>query len=212
MKTRFILCFLLFPILTFAQKGISLGRGILEIDFRKFPTLEFHSDTLRPAGKKIRITKNKQGDFSIQDEKQNRTWFNPEGLWLDYSIFILRVDEKIGNWYRVYVDNKKGTTLWIKAGKTGNFMSWPEFLQTTTSVTKNKEFNLEIKSGPSDTSKTIRNLEQSDCFEVLEIKGDWLKVQPNETFDCDESEHPIKSGWIKWNIKNRLSVDYGLSC
>ena len=72
--------------------------------------------------------------------------------------------------------------------------------------------NLDIKVEPSDKAKTIKKIETKDCFEALEIKGDWMKVRTNEKLDCNESKKPIKIGWIKWKDNNRLTINFFLTC
>ncbi len=141
------------------------------------------------------------------------TWFKPEGLWLDYSIFVIRVDTVIGKWFKVFVNNEKGTTLWTLTDPVKKFVKWQTFLvKETTAINKHPEFNIEIKVSPSENSSSIKKIEKTDCFEALEIKGDWLRIRTNSTLDCNESKKTIKSGWIRWRQNNRLTINYGLTC
>ena len=154
-----------------------------------------------------------QGEYVVKNSSQVATWFQPEGLWLDYSIFVIRVDTSIGKWHKVVVNNETGKTLWTKAEPIKQLVKWPAFLlKETTAIEKHPDFDLEVKTAPSDKSKTIKEVEAVDCFEVLEIKGSWMRIKTNETLECSESKKPIKSGWIKWKQNNRLTVGYGLTC
>ncbi len=209
-----IMAILLFPLVTLGQKNINLGQGILKIDFKRLPTLKFFNDTSSKfLPKTITVTKDKDGEFVIKNHLKVTTWFKPEGIWLDYSIFLIRVDTLIGKWYRVLVDNEKGTTLWMKSDLTNKFVKWNIFLtKETTAIEKNPEFNLEIKASPSESALTIKRIEKTDCFEALEIKGEWLRIRTNKILDCNQSKKIIKSGWIKWRQNNRLTINYGLTC
>jgi len=94
-----------------------------------------------------------------------------------------------------------------------NFIKWQTFLvEETTTINRHPDFDLEIKTAPSDEALTIKRIEETDCFEAIEIKGDWLRIKTNQTFECNESIKPIVSGWIKWRRNNRLLLYYGLGC
>jgi hypothetical protein len=214
MNKFFFLVLIIFPFFTLAQKNINLGQGMLNIDFEKLPTIGFYSDTMQKSpAKTVTVTKDKHGEHFLKNQEQVLTWFKPEGFWLDYSIFVIRVDTIAGKWYRVYINNDKGLTMWTKADAVKKFVQWSTFLiRETTAIDKIPDFELDIKVAPDVKAKTIKRMETTDCFEALEIKGDWLRIKTNETLDCNESKKTIKSGWIKWRIKNRLTIGYGLTC
>lgn len=213
MRHIIIIAIILFPLTIIGQKNINLGQGILKIDFEKLPTLRFYADTTQTTPiRTVSVTKDKQGEFTLKNNSQ-ASWFNPEGLWLDYSIFVIRVDTVVGKWYRIFTNNDKRTILWTKADATKKFVKWETFLvKETTAINKHQDFNLEIKTSPSDKAATIKKIEKADCFEAIEVKGDWLRIKTNETLECNESKKTIKSGWIKWRRNNRLTIYYGLTC
>jgi hypothetical protein len=214
MRNLLIIAIFIVPLTTIGQSNINVGQGLVKIEFEKLPTLLFYSDTNKTTPlRTVSVTKDKEGEFIIENSSHVRSWFNPEGLWLDYGIFIIRVDTVIGKWYRVFTNNDKGTTLWTKADSVNNFIKWQTFLvDETTSINIHQDFDLEIKTEPSDEALTIKIIEETDCFEAIEIMGDWLRIKTNESFECNESKKPIKSGWIKWRRNNRLLINYGLGC
>lgn len=214
MRKVFTIAIILHALTSSGQKNINLGQGILNIDFEQLPTIQFFSDTTQSKPvRTVRVTKTKTEEYTLQNNSQVTTWFKPEGLWLDYSIFVIRVDTIVGKWYRVYIDNNKGTTLWTKADPTKKCVKWQTFLvKESTAINKSPDFSIDIKTSPSDSSTTIKRIEKTDCFEALEIKGDWLRIRTNTKLDCNESKKTIKSGWIKWRQNNRLTISYGLTC
>lgn len=205
---------ILLPLFSLAQKNINLGQGILNIDFEKLPTIGFYSDTMQKTPvKTVAVTKDKHGEYFLKNQDQVLSWFNPEGVWLDYSIFVMRVDTIAGKWYRVYINNDKGITMWTKANAVKKFVKWSTFLiRETTAIDKLPDFELDIKVAPDDKAKNIKRMEATDCFEALDIIGDWMRIKTNENLECNESKKTIKSGWIKWRIRNRLTIGYGLTC
>ena len=204
----------LFPVLVSGQKNINLGQGVLHIDFEKEPALLFYTDTTESAPTRVvRVTKDKEGGFVIKNNAQVKTWFAPEGLWPDYSIFMIRVDTAMSTWYKVVTHNEKGTTLGMKRDPVKKFIPWTTFLvEETTAIDKHEDFALEIKAAPSPKAATLKKMEKTDCFRAIEIRGDWLRVKTNELLECDQSDKKIKSGWIRWRWNNRLTIRYGVTC
>lgn len=197
----------------FAQNEIPLGQGVIKVEFSKLPTLKFYNDTNQiTPNKTLTIGKDKDGEFIIKNRKQVDDWFSPEQLSLEYDIFIIRVDTSIGKWYKVIMNAEKNTALWTKAEPFKKFIKWPTFLLNETTAIEKGFMNLDIKTAPSETSKTIKKIETKDCFEVLEIKGDWMRIRTNTKLDCNESNKPVKSGWLKWRDKKRLTISFGLTC
>jgi hypothetical protein len=197
-----------------SQKNLRVGIGVLEIQYEKSATLLFFKDTLQSKPEKsVAVVQNASGDFVVKNEKEVGKWFSPEALWLDYSLFFIRVDTVIGKWYRVFSNNSSGSMLWTKAHSSKQFIPWKKFLlEYTTAINKDEDYNLEVKTGPSDKAATIKLMEIADCFEALEISGDWMRIKTNETLECNESKKKIRSCWIRWRKNNRLTIQYGLTC
>ena len=101
--------------------------------------------------------------------------------------------------------------LWTKADTVKQFIKWQTFLLTSISSINKNDFNLDIKTLPSDKGTTIKKMESTDCFKVLEVKGDWIKIKTNTELECSESKKPVKSGWIRWRQHNRLTIGYALT-
>ena len=211
---QLLLILFISPIALLAQSNIELGIGIITVkNLDALPTIKFYSDTTHkiPA-KQISVLKDKQEELVLKNAKLN-AWLAPEGLWLDYYIFIFRCTKKRGKWCEVYVNNDRKIKYWIELHPGLQYQNWRTFLLTqSTSVVKRDEYNLEVKESPNDTSKRIKMMEKGDCFIILELKGDWIKVKTNDVLECSESRHPVKSGWIRWKKNNRLLIEYGLAC
>lgn len=103
--------------------------------------------------------------------------------------------------------NKK----WIKKSETLNVKSWEKFLVENTTAIE-PLIPTDIKAEPDANSKTIRKSTNEDCFEAVEVKGDWIRLRTNETLECNEHPTPIKSGWIKWREANKLMINFFLTC
>lgn len=211
-KPLFLLLFLL-PLRSPAQTALPVGQGVLKINFDKQPGLQFFEDTLQATpSRSVSVVTSANGELVIHSQKDPAAWFKPEQLFLEYGIFLLRVDRVAGKWFSVYINNETAGTLWIRADEANQFIQWPAFLlKETTAIDMGSEV-LEVKTGPSEKAATIKKMERKDCFEALEIKGDWMKIRTNMGLECNESKRPVKLGWIKWRNKNRLTISYALSC
>lgn len=200
-----------FPLFSIAQKNISLGMGMLKIDYRQLFLLELYADTntVSPT-QSLRIIKNQSEEYSIENQDSN-AWFKPEQLFFEYDIFLMRVDTLAGNWYKIQVNSATGATLWTKADTAKKFINWKTFLLNEISAVDKGDYNLDIKTTPSDKAPTIKKIETTDCFQVLEIKGDWMKIKTNKEMECSESKKQVTSGWIRWRQNNRLTINYSLT-
>lgn len=175
----FLIAFITFcSTIAAAQHPIKAGLGIIKVKYDKYPAFAFYADTTsKTPFKSFSIIKNKQGDYSIKNWDKNN-WLIPEGLMLDYGLFILRVDTIINGWYHVFVNNDKGVKLWLRVGNNTTFIPWHKFLVTeTTGVGMHIGYKLPIKTQATDSSKTIKYIEAEDLFKALEIKGDWMRVK-----------------------------------
>ena len=209
---KFFFFFTLLPLCSAGQKNIPVGQGVLKIDFAKLPVLQFYSDTgLTVPSKTIRIIKNSSEEYSIKNETGINDWFKPEQLFFEHDIFLLRVDTVIGSWYKVIANSTNGETYWTKADSIKKFIKWQTFLLKEVSSIDKGDVDLEIKITASGKAATIKKIESTDCFKVLEIKGDWIRIKTNTELECSESKRPIKSGWIKWRQNNRLTINYSLN-
>jgi hypothetical protein len=210
------LVFLLAPLLASGQKNIFLGKGILDINStgRMAFSIRFYADTTsKTAIKRVDLFRGEDADMILQDYKKTMDWFKPENIWPGNSILQMRVLQVKGQWYQVMVNNHTGATLWIKASSGQTFRSWPDFLQhRVTWIGKHKDYTPAIKATPSEQSQTLKKIESTDCFEVLEVKGDWIRIRTHTQLECNESKQTIPSGWIRWRQDNHLTIDYGLSC
>lgn len=187
-----------------------LGLGIIQVDIEQTKEIKvFKNKGDRVPEKVIRLIKEK-GDIIIE-EKDYIQWLHPETIWLDYSQFLFRYTQIQDNWVEVIINKETGDKKWILTSSTFEIISWDKFLiENTTAIEPLTP--TDIKLEPSSDSKTIRQSTDKDCFEAIEIMGDWIKIKTNETLECSEHPTPIKTGWIKWRQNNRLTIKYYLTC
>jgi len=210
MQKVFIILLMGFPVFLFGQKSLNLGQGILKIDITQLPTLEFFSDTMEKIPLKIvTVTKDSVGEFILKGNDHVADWFSPEQLFLNYEIFMIRVDTVLGNWLLVYTNNLRPATMWVKRQPQVNFIPWTVFLhKQVSSINQDPAFKQPVKAAPNEQSPTIKEMEEADCFKIISIKGDWMNIKSNP--DCSDSKKPVKSGWIRWRKKNKLIISYSL--
>ena len=187
-----------------------LGHGIVEVDIYKTKEIKlFKNKGDELPEKTIRLV-HRDSEIYIE-EKDYAKWLKPESVWLDYSIFIFRYTNIEGNWIEVVVNNETMNKKWIKKSETLNVKSWEKFLVENTTAIE-PLIPTDIKAEPDADSKTIRKSTKEDCFEAVEVKGDWIRLRTNETLECNEHPTPIKSGWIKWREANKLMINFFLTC
>lgn len=207
MKTILTIIFLLGSLITNATE---LGLGIVDIDIYKTKEIKIYKNKNDKTPERIIHLIEKNGEIAIK-ENDYQKWLKPESIWLDYSIFIFRYTNFQDNWIEIIVNNDSMNKMWIRKTETLSVKTWQTFLvQSTTAV--EPLASTEIKLEPSVSSMTIRSSTKEDCFEAIEIKGDWIRIKTNEKLDCNEHPSPIKSGWIKWRQNNKLTIEFFLTC
>ena len=207
-KKVFLLLFVL-PLFAVAQKNLYLGQGVVKVDITQMPQLSFFADTSGEAKMQLNILKDSAGEIVLKSSIQSFDWLLPEQLFLNYDLFVFRVDTIIGKWMRVYTDNDKGEKYWTTKTRALTYFPWPEFFRTkVSSVSKDVLINVAVRTAANEQAPTIKNIEDADCFKVLEVKGDWLHIRSDA--NCSDSKRPVKSGWIRWRKQQRLLISYAL--
>jgi hypothetical protein len=184
-----------------------LGVGLVDVSFDDKTVIEFYDQpgSSSPA-RTIKFFDDKAiNSWSIVDLKSVRTWLTPESLWLDYNSFVFRCLSKRTGWLQVVVNNKTGKSYWIKTSPQLKFLTWGEFLKRMFSVTRSRKFPQVLRAQPSSVSREVR-YRVKDCFDVLEMRGDWIKVK--QAGHCEERDARFASGWLRWRRGRSLLVEY----
>jgi hypothetical protein len=97
----------------------------------------------------------------------------------------------------------------VKKNSLTTFKDWQTYFKEMFGVSRLSNRPQKIKISPTDSSKEILYRGQ-DCFQVKSMKGDWIEIFTAEYCDDSytDSKTPIKSGWIRWRIGNKLLIDY----
>ena len=200
---------LLMSILTKGYGRVTLGTGIIKIEFDDKTVVDFYKrPTDKTFTKRIEFFDDKSiNSWNIKNLGREQTWLKPEVLWLDYSQFNFRCKSTNGEWLELIVNNDNGQTYWIKKNKTTIFLTWEEYLKQMFAVERLADYKQKIREQPSDMADYIR-YEGRDCFKVKSLKGDWIEISTTDNCDNGQSKSQIKSGWIKWRRGNKLLINY----
>lgn len=196
-------------VLTRSYGQVSLGTGIVKINFDDKTVVEFYkSPSEKTFTKRIEFFKDKSiNTWSIKNLNQQKTWLKPEILWLDYSQFNFRCKSIRGDWFEVIVNNGNGQTYWIKRNATTTFLTWEEYLMRMFAVDRLSNRKQKIRTQPSGTADEL-NYEGRDCFQVKSLSGEWIEIFTTDYCGEGQNETQIKSGWIKWRCGDELLIRY----
>ncbi len=177
--------------------------GSADISFDGKTVINFYEkpNASQPPAQILRFYEDKElkmDSFTAEGEK-SYILLNPEMHKLDYYIFDLAVKSRRNGWLEVVVDDQKNKTLWLQENKSVKFEDWLQQMKTSFSVgSLNIESN-PLRLKPEATAEKII-FEGNDCFEVIEMKGDWIKV--NLQNHCSDAPIQSVSGWIRWRDEN----------
>jgi hypothetical protein len=196
-------------ILTNGYGQVTLGTGIVKIEFDATTVIDFYDKpTNEIPSKRIEFFNDPAiNSFNIKNLDKERTWLNPEILWLDYFQFAVRCKTKKSDWFEIVVNNETGQTLWIKQTKEIKFLTWENYLKEMFGITRLENENQKIRSLPSDNEQEIK-YEGTDCFQVKTLKDDWIEIFTGDHCDAYGSKTQIRSGWIRWKHGDKLLIRY----
>lgn len=119
---------------------------------------------------------------------------------LDYDLFELAVVNRRGGWLEVVVSEKKDETLWLKEDKLVRFKDWLQGMKDAFAVARIKSTINPLRAAPSANAKEV-SFSGRDCFKVVQMKGDWIKVSLQDHY-CSGTPEPNVSGWLRWRDEN----------
>lgn len=177
--------------------------GFADISFDDKTVLYFYGNPneTKTASQTLRFyndTTIKSYSFRAEGEK---SYFelNPERHKLDYSLFDLAVVNRRNGWLEVVVGEQKNETLWLKENKSVQFKDWLQDMKEAFSVGRIKSTVNPLRAEPDANAKEV-SFSGRDCFEVEQMKGDWIKVTLQDR--CKDASKQSVSGWIRWRDEN----------
>ncbi len=140
-------------------------------------------------------------------ERDIENWLNPEILEGDsahgYSNIFLLCKSRQGDWLEVIVNKETGETLWIKNKKRIEFISWKKLFHDPLSGAVRSKYEAQhrmlIYISP-DTNAPLITYNETNCFNVNKIKGNWLRIDNHlsELCDNDDRSPEVENGWIEF--------------
>ena len=129
---------ILLTIVTLSYGQVTLGTGIVKIEFDEKTVVDFYKKpTDKVYFKRIEFFDDKSIDsWNIKNLEKEKTWLKPEVLWLDYSQFNFRCKSTNGDWLELIVNNDNGQTYWIKKNKMTKFLTWEQYLKDMFGVSR----------------------------------------------------------------------------
>jgi hypothetical protein len=113
---------------------------------------------------------------------------------------LFEVKYKHNKFFEIYTDSLKDRKLLILNNKNIKHYSPKKLLLKNTFFiyTKNK-YNNTIYTKPDLTSEIHSDSTRFNCFQIKEVKNQWIKVITTDGDPCGNyQENGINSGWIKW--------------
>ena len=116
----------------------------------------------------------------------------------DYGIFVIDANKINDKDYEVFIN---GEWKIIKENSTLQYKKWGDFIKDL--LIKLPD-NISLHCQKNIKSKKMTS--QKDLsYKVLEVNGDWIKIECNKNCDDCNEKQPIK-GWVKWKNGNNLLV------
>jgi hypothetical protein len=119
----------------------------------------------------------------------------------DFGVFVMDANKISDLEYEIFVNGE-----WKKIIKNDfHYNDWNDFIKYLL-IKLPANVHLYSKKN-TESKKIISNTDMS--YKVLEVNGDWIKIECNSK--CDDCNKKIK-GWVRWKIANTLLVDLYYVC
>jgi hypothetical protein len=121
----------------------------------------------------------------------------------DYDIVIFDANKK-ANFYQIFINGQEKKINFSEGLK---YLDWNEFIgKVYVGVTQKSP----LKVSKDKNADVVQNFKQY-YYEVIDVKGDWIKVQCWK--DCGGCPVDKKiEGWVKWRDENKLLLDLYYIC
>ena len=75
------------------------------------------------------------------------------------------------------------------------------------SLSRSKRFPQKILASPAIGAREIK-FAGRDCFELITMRGDWIKVRQADHCENSGWDTMFYSGWLRWRRGNQILIDY----
>lgn len=204
----FVSIILLMSVISYSQESI----GIVEIDYNENTVIQLFDEIDGDPIYSLSFSNTAEDIIPYNKSRYEEiTWLQPEfGHIFDgdgyVSLFALRCKRFVGNWVEIYIDRQYIETCWLYKSEVVKLKTWEEFLQDML-IIHAKDPNYKVYSSPSKCSNVV-NYTGENCFKVLELTRNWVKVIPYLNCVDDLQLHEDAIGWIQWQNKDTLLINY----
>lgn len=173
--------------------------GFAKISFDRTTVLRFYEKpTASPIpAQTLRFYEDRdlKMDSFKAEGKRSYGLLRPEVHKLDYYLFDLAVKTRSDSWLEVRVDDQSHETLWLQESKNVKFENWLQAMKSSFAVGRRSKGGNALRVGPDSRTEEVTFV-GNDCFKVVEMKGNWIKVTIQN--HCTEAPNQSVSGWLRW--------------
>ncbi|MCI5058496.1 MAG: hypothetical protein MRY83_20455 [Flavobacteriales bacterium] len=149
---------------------------------------------------------NDTGEISIADFYDVFDDAQLSPLYAGHNWMTFRVLDESPYYYKVLINENEFYYGYLKKREGIKRRSWKSYWDEAMLLSS---LNNQIHESPSKNSKVIDEIKDCRQISMLEIKGQWMHVEP-DTWWCeamgDENPREFQSGWIKWRDEKNLFI------
>jgi hypothetical protein len=200
--------------IAFSQSDNMLGIGVIRLS-NPTGTLKFYGDTTKNIeNKQIPFSKSESNLKTIESNNFltpiQPMEFDGDGNLLNLDLICL---DKKNNWYYVNIHYGSVEKYWVKIDSSLTFSTWDDYLKSMLCITRKKITDKIYKT--TDLKSDTIDFKKYECFRVLEISGNWMKIgyyqDSTDKYNGDTiyiGGPIIDLGWIIWRDSNSLLINY----
>jgi hypothetical protein len=143
-------------------------------------------------------------------QKDHLSWLKPFHFKSDtvrgyFQIYFICKTKK-DNWYEVVINEESGETRWINDKRFVKIFAWNKLIiNSDLDVCVNPKYNIYPKP---DSNLIPLNFNKTDFFEIIETKGNWMKIKAQKGNPCGNSTENTYFAWFNYKCKDNLFFNY----
>ncbi|MES2397101.1 MAG: hypothetical protein V4549_13910 [Bacteroidota bacterium] len=143
-------------------------------------------------------------------EKNYTDWLSPMTFNDDtsgyYDIYFTCKSKK-GNWLEIIINEGTQETAWIRDTKFVKMLPWKNLLKEDRFLTiELKDFKTTQYFKLNDIKSEQINYAENNCFEIVDVKGNWMKIENGDSEICFTTSNKTFTAWVLFKSNDNLVI------
>jgi hypothetical protein len=201
---RLGICMYLFCCFSHGLAATDLGEGFIIID-QDLQLELFRQKSDKYPERNLNLPKNPVMNlFTALDYEKKYSWFKPQGMSITFQKCIIKVINIENDWVEVETNCETNERMWTRNNGDLSIHSWVVILKKYCMLRSLTSMTIRLE--PTEESPTTHTSTLNDFFNVVDVKGEWIRIVTNRVWEHLAPNGRIEDRWMKWKENETLLV------